>query len=186
MKKQFLGRAYFIFGIISCLMFCGCDAIYRLLDEQGAEEKVLVGEITPFENNPKVEEVQTLLSLYGYDVGMIDGVLGLRTRNAIEKFQKDTGLEPSRFADKATWEKLCVFKDNGLIADQQLNGELVQTLLKKAGFSPGTIDGNIGARTRDAARAFQKAKGLKVDGKIGYQTLNALAKYLPDIASDQP
>ncbi|HQP09807.1 MAG TPA: peptidoglycan-binding protein [Candidatus Omnitrophota bacterium] len=173
-------KIFFFLGILSCLGLGGCDAIYRLLDEQGAEEKVLVGEVTPFENNPKVEEVQTLLNLYGYDVGVIDGILGLRTRNAIERFQKDNGLDPSRFADNATWEKLCVFKDNGLIVDQKLNNERVQALLKKAGFDPGPIDGKVGAKTKNAVMAFQKAKGLKVDGKVGYRTLSALAKYLSD------
>jgi peptidoglycan hydrolase-like protein with peptidoglycan-binding domain len=163
-----------------CFGLCGCDALYRLLDKQGAEEKVLVGEITPFETNPKVEEVQALLNIYGYDVGAVDGILGLRTRNAIEKFQKDNGLEPSRFADNATWEKLCVFKENGMIVDQKLNIRLIQSLLKKAGFPLGEIDGKIGPKTREAVMAFQKAQGLKADGKIGHKTLSALAEYLPE------
>jgi peptidoglycan hydrolase-like protein with peptidoglycan-binding domain len=180
MERKRHYKTFFFLGLMSCFLFCGCDAVYRILDKQGAEEKVLVGEVTPFENNPKVEEVQTLLNLYGYDVGSIDGILGLRTRNAIERFQKDNGLEPSRFADNATWAKLCVFRENGLIVDQKLNTEMVQSLLQKAGFNPGPIDGRMGARTKAAVMSFQKAKNLKMDGKIGYQTLSALAKYIPD------
>lgn len=166
--------------LLCFLSLTGCDALYRLLDKEGAEEKTLVGDIIPFESNETVEEVQSLLYLYGYNAGKIDGVLGLRTRNALEKFQKDTGLEPTRFIDQATWEKLNRFKENGLIQDRQLNAQLVQTLLKTAGFSPGKIDGKIGPRTREAVMAFQKAYNLKVDGKIGYQTLNQLAEFLKD------
>ena len=179
MMRHFRNNMYVVFGLIGCLAFCGCDALYRLLDKEGAEEKALVGEVIPFENNPKVEEVQALLYIYGCSVGKIDGIFGLRTRNAIEKFQKDNGLEPSRFADKATWTKLCVFKENGLVADQKLNIEKVQSLLREAGLNPGKIDGKMGPKTKEAVIKFQKAHDLKVDGKIGYQTLSALAEYIP-------
>ena len=101
-------------GLICCFVFSGCDSIYRLLDKEGAEEKALIGDVVPFENNPKVEEVQALLYLYGYNVGKVDGILGLRTRNAIEKFQKDNHLEPSRFADTATWNNLVDFSSGRL------------------------------------------------------------------------
>ncbi len=185
MKSPYRYRICFFLGLIGCLMFCGCDAIYRLLDKEGAEEKALIGEVIPFENNPKVEEVQALLYLYGYNVGEIDGILGLRTRNAIERFQKDNSLEPSRFADQATWTKLCVFKENNLIFDLKLNVGLIQSLLQKAGFNPGNIDGKMGRRTKEAVLEFQKEHDLKVDGKIGYKTLSALAKYISDDPQDE-
>ena len=164
--------------MLLCVSLCGCDAIYRLLDKEGAEEKELVGDIIPYESNETVEEIQTLLYLYGYNAGKVDGVLGLRTRNAIEKFQKDNGLEPTRFADKATWEKLNIFKKNGLIEEGKLNVRLVQDLLKAAQFDPGKIDGKMGPKTKKAVLDFQEAHNLKVDGKIGYQTLTQLAQYL--------
>ena len=164
--------------LLSCVFFSGCDALYRLLDKEGAEEKALVGDIVPFESNATVEEIQSLLHLYGYNAGKIDGVLGLRTRDAIERFQKDNGLEPTRFADQATWEKMSVFKKNGLVVEGQLNIRLVQSLLKEAGFDSGKIDGKIGEKTTNAVIAFQKARKLKTDGKIGYQTLSQLAVFL--------
>ncbi len=54
----------------------------------------------------------------------------------------------------------------------------IQTALKAAGFYTGTIDGKIGARTKKAILDFQKANGLKVDGKVGPKTMAALDKYL--------
>lgn len=167
------------------LSFCGCDALYRLLDKEGAEEKVLVGDIIPYERNEIVEEVQSLLYLYGYNTGRADGVLGLRTRNAIEKFQEDNGLEMTRFVDKATWEKLGLFKENGLVKDLKLNVRLIQSLLKAAKLDPGKIDGKMGPRTKAAVLDFQKAHNLKVDGKIGYQTLSQLARFLPEKPQDE-
>ena len=54
----------------------------------------------------------------------------------------------------------------------------IQTALKAAGFYSGTIDGKIGARTKKAVIDFQKANGLKADGKVGPKTMAALDKYL--------
>jgi len=170
--------------IKTCLLFillgsmAGCDMIYRMLDKEGAEEKELVGEITPFEKNPTIEEGQVLLKIYGYNSGEPDGILGVRTRNSIEKFQKDNGLKETRFVDNETWQKLRVYVDIGLITESQLNIELIQNVLKKSGVDPGKIDGKFGAKTTKAVKTFQKMHGLKVDGKIGYQTLTKLASYI--------
>ena len=161
-----------------CLVSFGCDALYRVLDKEGAEEKELIGVIVPYKINPIVEEAQTLLYLYGYSTGKVDGVLGLRTRNALEKFQADNGLKPSRFLDRVTWKKLNIFKDNQMIAEHQLNVLLIQKLLKEAGVDPGTFDGKMGEKTKAAILEFQEVHGLKVDGKVGYQTLNKLSEYL--------
>lgn len=168
--------------IVLCLIcahfLMGCDFVYRLLDEQGAEEKALVGEVSPLEKNPVVEEVQTLLQVYGYNPGTVDGVLGLQTRNMIEKFQKDNGLDPSRFVDQKTWEKLIVFKQNGLIVDDQVNVPLLQELLNAAGFPVGEVDGKFGPRTKKSVEDFQTAHQLKADGRVGYKTMQALSVYM--------
>ncbi|HBR14127.1 MAG TPA: hypothetical protein DD723_01100 [Candidatus Omnitrophica bacterium] len=171
-------RIFFIsFLLVFSLCCAGCDKLYSLLDKEGAEEKELIGEIVPYEKNPTVEEIQTLLKLYGYNPGKIDGVLGLRTRNAIAQFQKDNNLKQTRFADQETWGKLKVFKDSGLIVENQVNVQLVQKILKNAGFNPGTVDGNLGPQTLAAIKAFQKAHALEADGKIGFKTLTKLADY---------
>lgn len=92
------------------ILFCsGCDVVYRMVDKEGAQEKDLLGEVIPFEQNYTVKEVQTLLSLYGYNPGRIDGKLGNQTRNAIERFQKDAGLKTTRYVDEATWGQLKIF-----------------------------------------------------------------------------
>ena len=54
----------------------------------------------------------------------------------------------------------------------------IQTALKAANFYTGNIDGKIGPKTKRAIVEFQKAKGLKADGKVGSKTWMELEKYL--------
>ena len=54
----------------------------------------------------------------------------------------------------------------------------IQTTLKNAGFYTGNIDGKIGPKTKAAIEEFQKANGLKADGKIGSKTWALLSKHL--------
>lgn len=157
----------------------GCDFVYRVLQKEGAEEKELLGDIIPMESNARVLKVQTLLKLYGYNVGNPDGVLGVNTRVAVQKFQEDNGLKVTRFVDYATWDNLLYFEDIGLVEDDKLNVSVVQKALKNAGFDPGAVDGRSGRKTQEAIRAFQKSSGLSPDGRVGFQTLNELSKFIP-------
>jgi peptidoglycan hydrolase-like protein with peptidoglycan-binding domain len=54
----------------------------------------------------------------------------------------------------------------------------IQSALKNAGYYNGPIDGKVGRKTKDAVGEFQKANGLKADGKVGPQTWSKLKKYL--------
>ena len=54
----------------------------------------------------------------------------------------------------------------------------IQTALKASNFYTGTIDGKIGPKTKKAIVEFQKAHGLKADGKVGSKTWMELEKYL--------
>lgn len=52
--------------------------------------------------------------------------------------------------------------------------ELLQDTLKSLNFDPGPIDGIFGTKTKAAVKAFQKERGLSVDGIVGRQTWTAL------------
>jgi len=177
-KKTIFFIGIFFLNIFLAVFFSGCDFVYKYLDKEGAEEKELVGEVTHLEKNPTVEEIQILLEIYGYNPGKIDGILGPRTRNAIEKFQKDNKLPQTRYADKETWAKLEVFRKKGLILKNDLNIKLIQEILTVLELDPGPIDGNFGTKTKTAVKKFQENQGLKVDGKVGYKTLTKLSDFL--------
>ena len=61
--------------------------------------------------------------------------------------------------------------------------EAVQQALSDRGFDPGTIDGLMGSRTRQALRAFQTSTGLPPTGAIDTATLTALGLESPNAAS---
>jgi peptidoglycan hydrolase-like protein with peptidoglycan-binding domain len=50
----------------------------------------------------------------------------------------------------------------------------MQRLLANAGYSPGPADGIFGSNTELAVKQFQDAKGLRVDGLVGSNTMKAL------------
>lgn len=56
--------------------------------------------------------------------------------------------------------------------------EEIQTALKNAGFYAGKIDGKVGPGTKKAIEEFQKANGLKADGKVGPKTWAILSRQL--------
>ena len=56
----------------------------------------------------------------------------------------------------------------------KLNNKQIQQKLVDAGYNI-TVDGVVGPQTKKAIKAFQKEKGLKVDGIVGKNTTAALA-----------
>lgn len=46
----------------------------------------------------------------------------------------------------------------------------LQEALKELGFNPGAVDGVFGSKTESAVKAFQKARGIVVDGIVGRVT----------------
>jgi murein L,D-transpeptidase YcbB/YkuD len=51
----------------------------------------------------------------------------------------------------------------------------LQEMLKGYGYYKATIDGDFGAKTEEAVKAFQKTEGLTVDGIVGKATWSRLA-----------
>lgn len=52
--------------------------------------------------------------------------------------------------------------------------KVLQWLLNEGGYNAGTVDGIFGANTLKAVKAYQKAKGLTVDGIVGKNTWTKL------------
>lgn len=145
-----------------------------------------------------VTALQTALQSLGYYSGNVDGIYGKGTRDAVKVFQADNGLSADGVAGPKTLSKLEVLTGiqiggsapeddlpstgSGLFGGVYttiifgMKGDRVRTLqnaLSKLGYDV-TVDGDFGSGTYMAVRAFQKAKGLTVDGKAGKITLQKL------------
>ena len=60
--------------------------------------------------------------------------------------------------------------------DKQEQVKVLQKLLISYGFVCGDVDGIFGGKTNAAVTAFQKNRGLSVDGVVGEKTWCALLK----------
>jgi peptidoglycan hydrolase-like protein with peptidoglycan-binding domain len=190
-------KGYVIVSILALLSFYGCNIVPKSVQYQREEEK-LVGSTDIL--NPKIEEVQVILKSDGYEPGNMDGRMGKETRDAIKAFQESIGLKSTGYIDKITLTQLEDLRRTKEILESKKNYALkstkearqkglskaefrpttkeIQTALKNAGFDPGSFDGKIGPRTRQAIKDFQKSKGLVPDGVVGPKTWANLSKYL--------
>lgn len=132
-----------------------------------------------------IRYVQSLLARNGFDPGEIDGVAGRSTKNAILRAQRSLGLTPDGVVGSQTIASL----ENGITKTKAENDSVVsqsnnavssssvmnlQKLLSDRGFYRGTVDGLMGAQTRQAIVEAQKAYNLTPDGVAGPRTLAAL------------
>jgi len=181
--------------MLALLTFYGCNIVPKSVQYQKEEEK-LVGSTDII--NPKIEEIQVILKNEGYEPGNTDGRMGKETRDAIKAFQESIGLKSTGYVDKSTLTQLEDLrrtkeileskKDYAKTKESRQKGSQkaefrptvkeIQTALKNAGFDPGSFDGKMGPRTRQAIKDFQKSKGLVPDGAVGPKTWASLGKYL--------
>ncbi|EGI2114815.1 peptidoglycan-binding domain-containing protein [Listeria monocytogenes] len=64
------------------------------------------------------------------------------------------------------------------VGSEDNGNKTLQANLNKLGYDCGTVDGIIGAKTKAAIKALQKATGLDVDGIAGPKTLAKIAELL--------
>ena len=141
-------------------------------------------------------------------VGMLvaGGCAGARSAQEIERLKADVGLLDQRVnqlergslkepAQQSEWSAEESQPSAAVVvpasptqkpagaASAKPSKKEIQRALKNAGFYQGTVDGRIGAQTREAIRTFQQVHGLKADGVVGKQTWEKLAPYLEAAAA---
>ncbi len=124
----------------------------------------------PGDSGPEVEEMQVLLTEYGFGAGTPDGSYGGRTERAIEAFQDLVGLPPTGIADADTVLALGNYRYDGLLLRAGDEGDAVEELqarLAGGPFDPGPVDGAYGTTTVQAVWALEKLAGVPVDGDWG-------------------
>ncbi len=145
-----------------------------------------------------VKGVQNRLTELGYYTGSISGTYSRSTEDAVKAFQKKSSLEAdgvlgvitrsalygqyavsikptATLAPEVSYEPIT--KENVIIIRSGTIGNVVlrlQTRLQELGYYTSRLDGVYLTDDIEAVRAFQKASGLKVDGKAGYDTQTAL------------
>lgn len=129
-----------------------------------------------------VRRLQELLNAAGDDL-VVDGEFGSKTLDAVKLFQSRNGLEADGVVGKKTVAALAgagsvLWSVDRLLksGSRGMDVRAVQNALKYNGYSIGEwgADGVFGSDTEKAVRAFQSAKGLKVDGIVGKDTVRAL------------
>jgi peptidoglycan hydrolase-like protein with peptidoglycan-binding domain len=138
--------------------------------------------------DPLVEGVQRQLQASGYYKGAVDGVLGKKTRSAIQAYQKAAGIDPTGEPTQDLVEHIRYTRevleaalftgsvDVAADADARADVRRVQTGLADLAYSPGEINGELTAKTRKAIMAFQHDRNLPQTGEISDALLGELAK----------
>ncbi len=116
-----------------------------------------------------VARAQALLAEMDYRPGVVDGIEGPLTGEAVRAYQTVAGLEVDGRVSESFVARLERDKQMRLVAE-------VQEQLAALGYEPGPADGKVGARTRRAVEAFQEAQGLPRDGRATARLLDQLAK----------
>jgi peptidoglycan hydrolase-like protein with peptidoglycan-binding domain len=141
-----------------------------------------------------VVEMQKRLIELGYLNDRADGSFGPLTLKAVKDFQKANGLVADGICGPKTQSIL--YSNKAVPASNQSRGgssnvsiPITRTLrkgskgsdvaelqrrLNELGFNAGKIDGSFGSQTLNAVYAFQKSRGLVVDGVVGKITRAAL------------
>ncbi|TPE70686.1 peptidoglycan-binding protein [Halalkalibacterium halodurans] len=128
--------------------------------------------------DPYVRNIQQFVNSYGFSIA-VDGIAGPQTMRGLVKVlqtelnkQFGRGLKVDGIFGPRTRAALVNVRAG---ARGNLT-RVLQALLYIKGYNPGPFDGIFGGKTESAVRAFQRAKGLTVDGIVGPQTWGALLR----------
>jgi|GEM_PF-4107347 len=92
---------------------------------------------------------------------------------AAEESAKPAGQEVAKPAGQAVAKVKKAGLSQEAVKAHREKIKAIQEALVQAGYKI-KADGLLGKQTRTAVRKFQKSKGLRVDGRVGPQTLKAL------------
>ncbi len=128
-----------------------------------------------------VSDIQRRLKKIGYFVEDEDSYFGESTQFCVKQFQQDRGLLVDGVVGPETWQDLVeasyilgsrtiYLKKPPLVGDDI---KTVQLWLRTVGFNPGPVDAVYGRETMTALKEFQHNIGLKNDGILSTESIEA-------------
>ena len=138
--------------------------------------------------DPVAEAVQRELAAAGFYKGEIDGVVGRKTRAAIEEYQKAVGIDVTGQPSQDLVDHIRYLREvsdatmytGSIKPDADAEGRArvrrVQTGLAELAYSPGEINGELSGATRKAIVAFQRDRRLPETGEITDEQIDELGK----------
>lgn len=114
-----------------------------------------------------------LASMGLYD-GVVDGLAGADTRDAVRKYQALNGLAVTGVVTRPVLDHIQFARRLSDAGNTSIAVHQVQSALAKLGYSPGKIDGQLGEQTRIAIRTFEADRGWPVTGEVSEELLQEL------------
>jgi N-acetylmuramoyl-L-alanine amidase len=119
-----------------------------------------------------VRAIQAFINTYGFNIA-VDGIAGPQTMRALIRVLQ-TELN-KQFARGLKIDGIFGPRTRAALINLRAGARgnltrVLQALLYIKGYDVGPFDGIFGGKTETAVRAFQRAKGLTVDGIVGPQT----------------
>ncbi len=154
----------------------------------------------------KIEEAQRQLLATGHYRGLVDGIVGARTKEAVEAYQRThdmpaTGevneqlLEHIRYTRKvaqasettASTASVTTKSDKENRVEVSLDGKIMrlQKLLATLGYDPGNSDGKMSSTTRAAIRQFEADHDMQQTGAFSENLLKQVVAARSSAANDQ-
>ncbi|MFD8775334.1 glycoside hydrolase domain-containing protein [Streptomyces sp. NPDC059916] len=123
-----------------------------------------------------VSAAQCLLLRQGRYSGAVDGVFGSGTTTAVQSFQGTVSLPVTDTVDSHTWTALLSAGTKPTLQSGSTGTDVkrLQRALIAARGQSLAIDGDFGAATTSAVKAYQTAQALTSDGIVGNATWSAL------------
>jgi peptidoglycan hydrolase-like protein with peptidoglycan-binding domain len=131
-------------------------------------------------SNANVAALQVALRALHHYRGGIDGVAGPGTKSGVRSFQRSHHLHADGVVGPQTRRALgrrgAPLLGSRLMRQGYRGWDVaaLQFMLKRRGYSPGSVDGGYGPATTSTVQRFQTAAGLTADGRAGHATISAL------------